>query len=58
MAPPLTQKQLAEKLQLAGYEMDRLTIVRIENGGRFVPDYEVKALAETLGVTPNDLLDW
>ena len=53
---PLTQMQLAERLQLAGYEIDRITIVRIENGTRFVPDYEVKALAQVLGVTPNDLL--
>ena len=53
---PITQLQLAERLQLAGHEIDRITIVRIENGTRFVPDYEVKAIAKVLGVTPNDLL--
>ena len=53
---PITQLQLAERLQLAGHEIDRITIVRIENGTRFVPDYEVKAIAQVLGVTPNDLL--
>jgi len=53
---PITQLQLAQRLQLAGYEIDRLAIVRIENGKRFVPDYEVKAIALVLGVTPNDLL--
>ena len=53
---PITQQQLAERLQLAGHEIDRITIVRIENGSRFVPDYEVKAIAQVLGVTPNDLL--
>ncbi|GHU61661.1 hypothetical protein AGMMS49983_01770 [Clostridia bacterium] len=57
MAPTCTQLNLAEKLQLAGYEIDRVTIVRIENGLRFVPDYEVKAIAKVLGVTPNDLLN-
>jgi hypothetical protein len=31
--------------------------LRIENGLRFVPDYEVKAIALALGTTPNDLLD-
>jgi len=46
----LTQKQLATKIQLLGYEFDRLTILRIESGDRFVADYEVKALAEGLGV--------
>ncbi|MDR0840476.1 MAG: helix-turn-helix transcriptional regulator [Christensenellaceae bacterium] len=55
--PPWTQLQLAVKLQLAGCEIDRITIVRIENGSRFVPDYEVKAIARALGVTPNDLLN-
>ena len=52
----LTQAQLAEKLQLMGYEFDRLTIGRIENGDRFVADYEVDALAKALGVSLDDLL--
>lgn len=52
----MTQKALAEQLQLAGYEFSDLTILRIENGSRFVPDYELKALAEVLHVTYEDLL--
>ena len=52
----MTQKALAEQLQLAGYEFSDLTILRIENGTRFVPDYELKALAEVLHVTYEDLL--
>ena len=51
----LTQKQLSEKLQMRGYEFDRLTIQRIEAGHRFVADYEVKALAEVLDVDINEL---
>ena len=47
----LTQKGLAELLQLAGLEFSDLTILRIENGSRFVPDYEVKALAKIFGVS-------
>ena len=43
-----TQKHLAELLQLAGYDFTDLTVLRIENGTRFVPDYEVKALAQVL----------
>ena len=42
----MSQKALAEQLQLAGYEFSDLTILRIEQGSRFVPDYEVVALAE------------
>ena len=42
----LSQKALAEQIQLAGYEFSDLTVLRIEKGTRFVPDYEVVALAE------------
>lgn len=55
--PPLTQKALAEMLQQAGYEFDSLTILRIEKGTRFVPDYEVVALAQVLGVSYKTLLE-
>ena len=47
----LTQIGIAELLQLAGLEFSDLTILRIENGSRFVPDYEVKALAKIFGVS-------
>lgn len=53
----LTQKALAERLQLTGYDFTDLTVLRIENGTRFVPDYEVKALAKEFGVTYAELLD-
>ncbi len=52
----LTQKQLAEKLQLQGHEFSDLTILRIEQGTRFVPDYEVVILANYFGVTTDSLL--
>lgn len=51
----LTQKALAEQLQLAGYEFSDLTILRIEQGKRFVPDYEVVALANYFLITTDDL---
>lgn len=53
----LTQSEIAAALQLKGYEFDRITILRIENGLRFVPDYEVKILCEVLGVSYEDLLN-
>ena len=53
----LTQRALAEKLQLAGFDVTDLTILRIESGDRFVPDYEVKALASALGVSYEVLLE-
>jgi len=53
----ITQKQLAEKLQLLGYEFDRLTILRIEAGDRFVADYEVRALSEALEINIDNLFE-
>ena len=53
----LTQRGRAERLQLAGYDMTDLTVLRIESGDRFVPDYEVRALAKALGVSYETLLD-
>ena len=52
----LSQKALAEQLQLAGYEFSDLTVLRIEKGTRFVPDYEVVALAEFFHVSCEYLL--
>lgn len=53
----LTQKSLAEKLQLEGYEFSDLTILRIEQGKRFVPDYEVALLAKFFNISVDDLLN-
>lgn len=55
-ASNLTQKELAEKLQLEGHEFSDLTILRIEQGKRFVPDYEIVALADYFNVTTDELL--
>ena len=52
----LTQKGLAEKLQLEGHEFSDLTVLRIEQGTRFVPDYEVVILANFFGVTADELI--
>lgn len=52
----LTQKSLAEKLQLEGHEFSDLTILRIEQGKRFVPDYEVVILADFFKITTDELL--
>ena len=51
-----TKKTLAAKLQLAGYDFNDLAILRIEQGKRFVPDYEVVALAEVFNVSCEYLL--
>lgn len=55
-AKNLTQKDLAERLQLQGGDFSDLTILRIEQGKRFVPDYEVVMLADYFGITTDELL--
>ena len=52
----MSPKALAEQLQLARYEFSDLTVLRIEQGTRFVPDYEVVALAEFFHVSCEYLL--
>lgn len=47
----MTQRELTTRVQLAGVDMERLTIGRIENGERFVSDYEVRAIKEALDTT-------
>ena len=53
----LTQAALAQQMQLLGIDCTDLTILRIESGKRFVPDYEIKALAKILQVSYEYLLD-
>lgn len=51
----LTQQDIAVRLQLMGFEYDRITVSRIENGMRFVPDYEVLLLCDALEIPVNEL---
>lgn len=53
----LSQRQLAEKLQIIGLDIDKNAIQRIESGKRFVTDIELKKLAMVLGVDIELLLD-
>ena len=57
MNPPLSQRKLAEKLQVIGLDIDRHVIRRIENGERFVTDIEIKIFCDTLKISYSDLLD-
>lgn len=56
MIPKMSQRILAEKLQLKGIDVDKNAIQRIECGKRFVTDIEIIALAEIFGVTCDKLL--
>lgn len=54
--PPLTQDDLSGQLAAHGVQLDRVAICRIECGSRYVSDYEVRAFARVLGVSPGWLL--
>ena len=52
----ISQKQLADKLQLVGLDVDKNAIQRIESGKRFVTDIEIVAFAKVFGVSFEELL--
>lgn len=51
-----SQRQLAEMLQLAGLDVDKNAIQRIEAGKRFVTDIELVYFARVLGKRLEELL--
>ncbi|MBQ6836741.1 MAG: helix-turn-helix transcriptional regulator [Clostridia bacterium] len=56
MKPVVSQRALADKLQLLGIDLDKNAIQRIEAGKRFVTDIELKAFAEIFDTTTDELL--
>ncbi|MBO7289531.1 MAG: helix-turn-helix transcriptional regulator [Clostridia bacterium] len=55
--PKMSQRILAEKLQIKGIDVDKNAVQRIESGERFVTDIELKILAEIFGVSCDALLN-
>lgn len=53
----LSQRDLSHKLQLAGYDMDKNVITRIETNKRYVTDIEIRAFAHIFGVTCDYLIE-
>ena len=51
----MSQRALSEKLELQGVYVCRGSISRIEDYSRTVTDIELYAIAEALGVTPDEL---
>ncbi len=52
-----SQSNLAKHLQLAGVNLARDSVNRIEKGTRFVADYEIRAFAEIFDVSVLWLLE-
>ena len=57
LTPKVSQRALADKMQLQGIELDKNAIQRIESGQRFVTDIELKVFATVLGVSFEELLN-
>ena len=52
----LSQRALADKMQLLGIDLDKNAIQRIESGERFVTDIELRAFAEVFDVDISGLI--
>ena len=55
-SPQITQQDLSARLEVLGYNIDRVSISKIESGDRFVADYEIVGLATALNVSVEWLL--
>ena len=53
----LSQRALADKLQLLGLDIDKNAIQRMESGQRFITDIELIFLTEALETTFETILD-
>ena len=54
--PRLSQRALADKLQIQGIDLDKNAVQRIESGQRFVTDIELLAFSRVLNVSLDALL--
>ena len=52
----ISQRILADKLQLSGLDVDKNAIQRIECGKRFVTDIELVAFSKIFDITIDELL--
>ena len=52
----MSQSEVADAMQLEGFEADRHAIRRIENGERFVTDIEIVLLVRALKIPVYELL--
>jgi len=57
MSPKVSQRKLAEIIQLHGVDIDKTAVRRIENGERYVTDIELKILCEIFSVPADFFLD-
>lgn len=52
----ISQRELADRLQLAGLDVDKNAVQRIESGQRFVTDIELASISKVLKKSLEELL--
>ena len=50
----VSQRELEDRLQRLGLDVDKNAVQRIESGQRFVTDIELGYLAKAFGISPAD----
>ena len=53
----ISQRELADRLQVAGLDIDKNAVQRIECGKRFVTDIELVVLCQVLNCSLDALID-
>ncbi len=53
----ISQRELSDKLQLIGLDVDKNAIQRMESGQRFITDIELVYLAKALNKSVSELID-
>lgn len=53
----VTQEDLCARMQVMGYQISRSDISKLENGKKFIADFEVYGFAKALKVSISDLFD-
>lgn len=51
----MSQRALADKMQLLGIDLDKNAIQRIESGQRFITDIELKSFADFFHISVDEL---
>ena len=52
----ITQKELAEKMQLYGIDLNKNSLQKVERGDRIIKEYELAVFCEVLNVSADELL--
>ncbi len=52
----ISQREVADRLQLIGLDIDKNAVQRIESGQRFITDIELISLAKVFSVSVEELL--